>query len=587
MTDASLIDAETDAQIVDAVMSMPDAGHVDSVVDRGPPSDLGPDVATAVDVGQPDAAQDTGPPLLPDLVLLRDRLVNDVWLDEKIITEESCVLLERCVGGIGRRLLLRFSVVTANIGDVDLLMGRPQENEDLFEYSECHEHFHFESYANYALFAPEGDVSLDGGLEGPSLDGGAREMPAALDGGAGPNDAEAAPANAAVEPVDAGNVADASVIGGEGDMAIPPDGGGAPLDGALLGDGSVVVDMGYLPPPEGDPVALGRKQAFCLMDTSRYLEDDPEVREEARYGCNYQGISRGWQDVYGSHLDCQWIDVTDIPPGDYRLQVQINREHIIPEKTFDNNDHTVVITIPPYDIAAACPDGARSGTRRSCGWTAREVVRCHEGDLVEIGCGGCGELGEPCAGNPMMRICEGRDAQCLPSTALTQSDNGCGDTQCPHVEFMCPESRVFTVWTADNDITEPSTCNYAIRSGPPQLTRPCNEVAPRGLERLCGWTRSLDNVECRPGFTYRAGCTGGMDECRVGPRCEGDPMLRVCEGEAACLSARALAQSDDGCGTQCPAVGFECPLRGRVSVFTASYRDDRLSVCEPELRIVE
>ena len=161
--------------------------------------------------------------------------------------------------------------------------------------------------------------------------------------------------------------------------------------------------------------------------------------------------------------------MTDLEPGQYELSVQINDERILPELSYDNNDHTVPVTVTDGNISAECPPGARTGTRRSCGWTMGETERCRAGDLIEIGCGGCNELGAPCEGDPMLRVCEGEGVQCLPSTALAQNNNGCGETKCPHVEFMCPESRVFTVWTAQNDIEEPATCVPTVRAGPLRL----------------------------------------------------------------------------------------------------------------------
>ncbi|MEE2755764.1 MAG: lysyl oxidase family protein [Myxococcota bacterium] len=451
--------------------------------------DGGVDVSTVefgvTDIGVPDAALDGGSDVgLPDLVLLQESLLSDVWLDEIFVTEDSCVFLEGCVAGVGMRRLLRFAVATANIGDVDLEMGRPADSPDLFEYSGCHEHFHFDGYADYNLASADGEV------------------------------------------------------------------------------------------------ARGHKQAFCLMDTDRYWTDDESVPDLERYSCGYQGITRGWADTYGSHLDCQWIDVTGVAPGDYRLHVAINEARRIVEKTYDNNDHSVEMTVSAFDLAGECQPNARTGTRRSCGWTPRFTEACRAGDLVEVGCGGCSGFGAPCGGNPMLRVCDGDGTQCLPSTALAENDDACDDSLCPHVEFMCPDSGLFTVWTGQHDIAVPADCSPSVRSGPPVVTRDCAELTPRGFERTCGWLEAIADFECRPGFVFRVGCNPGNGACNVGGLCNGDPMLRVCSGSDPCLAAQAVVQNDDGCGTQCPSTEFECPLSGRVSVYTAPYRHGQLYSCE-------
>ena len=74
-------------------------------------------------------------------------------------------------------------------------------------------------------------------------------------------------------------------------------------------------------------ILTGRKQAFCLMDVSRYTQG----ASSQGYNCSNQGISVGWADVYDKGLDCQWLDVTDVPAGNYTLEVEINLNGVFNE----------------------------------------------------------------------------------------------------------------------------------------------------------------------------------------------------------------------------------------------------------------
>ena len=91
------------------------------------------------------------------------------------------------------------------------------------------------------------------------------------------------------------------------------------------------------------PVVKASKQGFCLRDDRPFRAGGGPER---RYTCDYQGISRGWQDVYDKSLDCQWLDISGIPPGTYYLQVTINPDRVFKESNYRNNKAIIPITIP-------------------------------------------------------------------------------------------------------------------------------------------------------------------------------------------------------------------------------------------------
>jgi hypothetical protein len=91
-------------------------------------------------------------------------------------------------------------------------------------------------------------------------------------------------------------------------------------------------------------VVAGLKQGFCLLDVLRW--DPTSTGTFSKYHCSNQGIQAGWADVYDSDLPCQYVDVTDIPAGEYVLELHVNPLQLIPEASFSNNLTTVSITIP-------------------------------------------------------------------------------------------------------------------------------------------------------------------------------------------------------------------------------------------------
>ncbi len=186
----------------------------------------------------------------PDLFVDESELMPEI--DTINVAQDSCELIEMCVNGTGLRTVLRFNTFTPNIGSRDMAMGVPSNHPDLFHYSDCHDHYHFDHYAGYELL-----------------------------------------------------------------------------------DGSGVV-------------ATGHKQAFCLIDLEPWAwADDP-----GQFDCGNQGISRGYADVYGAYLPCQWIDVTDVPAGTYTLRIALNNPPpgtsvpVINEADYGNNVAEVEVEIP-------------------------------------------------------------------------------------------------------------------------------------------------------------------------------------------------------------------------------------------------
>ncbi len=94
----------------------------------------------------------------------------------------------------------------------------------------------------------------------------------------------------------------------------------------------------------------GTKAGFCVMDLGVY---DEEIAGDGCewYHCGDQGVSAGCFDVYHNSLQCQWIDITEVPDGDYELIVTTNPEGRISETDLDNNSATVSVRLAGDEVS--------------------------------------------------------------------------------------------------------------------------------------------------------------------------------------------------------------------------------------------
>ena len=92
----------------------------------------------------------------------------------------------------------------------------------------------------------------------------------------------------------------------------------------------------------GTSLLRARKQGWCFRDNVRFRQG----AGPAKYTCDHQGISAGWEDIYDKSLDCQWLDVTGLPGGKYLLRIVVNPDQVFEESNYNNNTVTVSLTLP-------------------------------------------------------------------------------------------------------------------------------------------------------------------------------------------------------------------------------------------------
>ena len=157
----------------------------------------------------------------PDLAVKQDILLASLKADS-IYNDDACLIQENCVLGFGWREIIRFTTRFENVGELDYYIGEPTLENNQFTFDKCHNHFHYDNYAEYILFDENG-----------------KRIPG------------------------------------------------------------------------------GFKSGFCVIDLICKESNN-------KYGCANMGLTAGCFDEYSSELDCQWVDVTDIPDGNIIFVARIN-----------------------------------------------------------------------------------------------------------------------------------------------------------------------------------------------------------------------------------------------------------------------
>ena len=128
-------------------------------------------------------------------------------------------------------------------------------------------------------------------------------------------------------------------------------------------------------------ISSGAKIGFCLIDVMERpdLHPNPGPKRHEQwnpdnYYCQsgrprskilHMGISEGWQDIYSFSETFQWIDVSDVQPGYYRIGQRADPDNVIVESDETNNE--LVLTqrlqvVPGYvarpEMVSVEPDAA-------------------------------------------------------------------------------------------------------------------------------------------------------------------------------------------------------------------------------------
>lgn len=100
----------------------------------------------------------------PDLEMIQSEFYESMYFTTINSTDE-CLINEGCMQGFGTRECIRFTTWIKNIGTEDYFIGDPNDQPGQFEFDDCHNHWHYEGYAEYVLYDGDGNAMPEVGFK--------------------------------------------------------------------------------------------------------------------------------------------------------------------------------------------------------------------------------------------------------------------------------------------------------------------------------------------------------------------------------------------------------------------------------------
>ena len=92
---------------------------------------------------------------------------------------------------------------------------------------------------------------------------------------------------------------------------------------------------------------------LCIEDMESAGRTDPDHPSTSPWGSSCGHLSTGYATSYGSGQSCQWMDVTGLSAGKYRLEVIVNPERIASEESYADNLVRADVDLPAVASCAA------------------------------------------------------------------------------------------------------------------------------------------------------------------------------------------------------------------------------------------